>query len=112
MRLWKGLYYSMWLADKTPVQLDLAERLATMMHAFRGDLGVDFQRAFWRTIVREWHTLDHHRLDKYYALIRRYVREGLVYCANREWSEKSLADFAAIFAEAPLQYAALLLSPC
>lgn len=35
LRIWKGLYYCMWMSDKMIVQEDLADKLSEMMHCFK-----------------------------------------------------------------------------
>ena len=32
LKVWKGLFYCMWMADKVPIQNELAENLAEQLH--------------------------------------------------------------------------------
>jgi ribosomal RNA-processing protein 1 len=34
LKIWKGLFYCMWLSDKTPIQQELAGNIAKIVHAF------------------------------------------------------------------------------
>ena len=43
MKLWKGLWYCMWLADKRPVQEELSKRLSVLMHCLSGSEEEDIE---------------------------------------------------------------------
>lgn len=86
LKLWKGLYYCMWLSDKAPVQNELAESLADLITAFKlQPLAFLYVRVFFRTIVREWHLMDQHRINKFYVLIRVMLRKVFKYCHDLKW---------------------------
>jgi ribosomal RNA-processing protein 1 len=78
LKLWKGLFYCMWMADKPVVQHELAEELAKLQGRFRAPANaLLFAKTFFETMRREWGGLDRLRLDKFYSLIRKFVRELL-----------------------------------
>lgn len=80
LKLWKALFYCMWMADKPSYQQNLATRLGDIwldMHRRSPAGGLLYARAFWETICREWSGIDRHRLDKYYFLVRRFYVAGL-----------------------------------
>ncbi|CAN0097353.1 unnamed protein product, partial [Discosporangium mesarthrocarpum] len=54
LKIWKGLWYCMFMCDKAQVQLDLAQSLAGLLHLFREDKseGIRFLRAFLLTMQR------------------------------------------------------------
>ena len=35
MKLWKGLFYCMWMCDKPVIQEELADQISDMAHCFR-----------------------------------------------------------------------------
>ncbi len=79
MRVWKALFYAMWMADKAIYQRSLAQRLGDIaIDLYRANKAAAMQyvRAFWETIIREWHGIDRLRLDKYYNLVRRFSQVG------------------------------------
>jgi ribosomal RNA-processing protein 1 len=45
-----------------------------------------FVRTFFRTIRRDWHTMDKYRVDKFYTLIRTMMHEIYEYMAVRGWN--------------------------
>lgn len=64
-RLWKALFYCVWMADKRPFITAAIANIVSL-----GDVaGPYFLSAFFRCMSREWAGLDRHRLDKFYELI-------------------------------------------
>jgi ribosomal RNA-processing protein 1 len=107
LRLWKALFYSMWMADKQMHQRSLAQRIGDLcliiLNASDSDDAVIFYfRAFWETLCREWPTLDRHRLDKYYNLIRRMVSASIECCISRSWSESFIRGYNSVVSETVL----------
>ena len=77
LKLWRALFYCMWMSDKTLVQQDLALRMARMLRALPPAAQPPFVAAFFATMRREWLGLDRYRVDKFLSLIRRVVCEAL-----------------------------------
>merc|ERR1712137_15221 len=78
LKLWKGLFYCLWLSDKVPVQQELATKIGKLIHCFSNPVcAFQFLKCFFITLNIEWHGLDHHRLDKFYSLQRRVIEESL-----------------------------------
>lgn len=66
MRLWKGLYYAMWMSDKPLVQEELAEDLGGLLHLFATpEVSLQFYEIFLETMNREWYGIDQWRIDKF-----------------------------------------------
>jgi len=71
MRLWKGLYYCMWMSDKPLVQEELAEELGSLIHCFPDiKVGIQFFRNFLETMCLEWFGIDQWRIDKFMMVSR------------------------------------------
>lgn len=86
-KLWRSLFFCMWLADKAPVQNDLAQKLGALVHCFDTPEAV----ALWievmgRTLREEWPKLDKYRIDKYYVLIRHSMHEVFAWLAKTSWA--------------------------
>ena len=58
LKLWKGLFFCMWMSDRPRVQQQLARDLAGLVDVVPGELVVPFLEAFWRTMAREWLGID------------------------------------------------------
>ena len=100
LKLWKGLFYGMWMSDKLPVQLELAQAMAELVHLFpEHRLFLAWTKAFFQTIQREWYRIDKYRLDKYYSLVRKNLHEMFVYLDNTHWERELVQDFLSTLEE-------------
>ena len=52
MKVWKGLFYCMWMSDKIPIQNELADALARLCHSCQPSVGLVYCSAFFKTMVR------------------------------------------------------------
>lgn len=86
MRIWKGLFYSMWMSDKPLPQEQLANNIATLVQAFEQPaVAVEFFGAFLQTMSAEWFGIDQWRIDKFMMLVRRCARQMLVLVHQHSW---------------------------
>jgi len=76
LKLWRGLYFGMWMADKRPVQQDLAVQMALLIEKIPREKQGMWLDTFWETMKASWEKLDKHRLSKYLLLIRIVVAEA------------------------------------
>lgn len=66
MRLWKGLFYCMWMSDKPLIQEELAESLSKIVHCFNiKDVVLLYTACVLKTLGTEWFGIDQYRLDKF-----------------------------------------------
>jgi ribosomal RNA-processing protein 1 len=61
LKLWKGLYYCMWMSDRMRVQQQLADTLAELVDVLQPHNKILFIQAFWTILAKQWPTLDQHR---------------------------------------------------
>ena len=86
LKLWKALYFCVWLSDKTPIQNELSATLCTMIHVFKKEsMALLYMKSCLAIIMMHWTQLDQHRVHKFYAFIRFFMREMFVYCQHRAW---------------------------
>jgi len=89
LKLWKALYYCLWLADKAPIQQELIGRIASITTVFASvDVSVLFLQQFYRILFREWSSLDQYRVDKFYSLIRSMLSKMLLMIVDSCYSEE------------------------
>ncbi|CAM9618086.1 unnamed protein product, partial [Phaeothamnion confervicola] len=83
-KVWRGLWFCMFMCDKLPVQVELGRTMGRLVHLFSRDHddALRFIRAFFLTTRRDWGMLDGHRLDKFYGLVRYFLRESLRLCCG------------------------------
>ncbi|KAE8993892.1 hypothetical protein PF005_g17723 [Phytophthora fragariae] len=96
-KLWKALFYCMWMSDKRPVQEELSTNLAALVHKVpSSEAALQFVHSFFRTMHREWHGLDGLRMDKFYSLVRKFVRETVALLRVQDWDEDLLQTFVSV----------------
>ncbi|XP_017857807.1 PREDICTED: ribosomal RNA processing protein 1 homolog [Drosophila arizonae] len=95
MRIWKGLYYNVWMSDKPLVQEELAEQLAQMIDSFGGNTACSlaYFSAFMRTMCQEWFGIDQWRMDKFLMLVRRMLRYMLRLLKKSKWDKDLIEAF-------------------
>jgi ribosomal RNA-processing protein 1 len=102
LKLWKGLFYCLWMQDKPALQQRLARDLAGLLEVLKEDVVMGFLEAFWRTMGREWGGIEALRMDKYLYLVRQYVNAEWTSLAGRNWSGEELEGYMKVLAEIPL----------
>lgn len=84
-KIWKGLFYCVWHADKAPVQSELINRLSSLLLTLDLPLSLQYFSVFLLTLRREWSGIDALRLDKFYLLIRRFVNSVFQLLRKNDW---------------------------
>ncbi|CAH8352379.1 unnamed protein product [Eruca vesicaria subsp. sativa] len=84
-KLWQGIFYCMWHADKSVYQSDLIDSLSSALHSLPLPLAVHYFTVFLFTMRREWSRIDRLRLDKFYLLIRRFLRGWFGVMSGSSW---------------------------
>lgn len=102
LKIWKGLFYALWHADKPPAQLSLASRLASLIDSLPVDLSSRYLSALLVTLRREWSGIDFLRLDKFYALVRRTLRSVFALLRSRSWDLDLTVNLVNILSEKSL----------
>lgn len=98
MRLWKGLFYCMWMSDKPLIQEELAESLSKLVHCFSTkDVVLLYTTCALETLGTEWFGIDQYRLDKFSMLVRRIIRQTFQVCKNQLWDMEWIKCISGIF---------------
>ncbi|XP_067849506.1 ribosomal RNA processing protein 1 homolog A-like isoform X2 [Heptranchias perlo] len=94
LKIWKGIFYCMWMQDKPLLQEELANSIAQLVHTFRNlDAKFLFMETFFQTMNREWNGIDRLRLDKFYTLIRLVLRQFLEELKSSSWDDSVVSRF-------------------
>ncbi|KAK3907876.1 Ribosomal RNA processing protein 1-like protein [Frankliniella fusca] len=97
-RLWKGLFYCMWMADKPLFQEELAETISSLIHCFQmPGPAVKFIEGFFIALSAEWKGIDQHRLDKFLMFVRRFLRQSLVFMKQKDWNIEIVQAVSSVF---------------
>jgi ribosomal RNA-processing protein 1 len=103
MKLWKGLFYCIWMSDKPRYQQALARDLAALVQVLPPDGVVPWLRAFWNTMAREWKGIDVLRMDKFLYMIRVQSRQAWLCFATEDWKDEAkLESYLDLLSEIPL----------
>ncbi|NWX39684.1 RRP1B protein, partial [Steatornis caripensis] len=94
LKIWKGLFYCMWMQDKPLLQEELADNISQLIHVIQNTEARHlFIQTFWQTMNREWNGIDNLRLDKYYMLMRVILRQSFEVLKRNEWDESLIELF-------------------
>ncbi|KAJ8102859.1 hypothetical protein POJ06DRAFT_299157 [Lipomyces tetrasporus] len=102
LKVWKGLYYCMWMTDRPKAQQAMASKLPSMLLLAYDDNATKFVKAFWATICREWNNIDRLRVDKFYLLIRRFVHMMFRRLSQSKWERSMVEKWSDILIAYPL----------
>jgi len=95
-RIWKGLFYGLWAADKVPVQMDVAQKIAHMVHLFdkqSNEEMLNWIKAGFEIFHREWDKLDYWRTSKFLSLARFCVNEVYIFLENKNYNGKLVKEW-------------------
>ncbi|XP_032691284.1 ribosomal RNA processing protein 1 homolog isoform X2 [Odontomachus brunneus] len=96
--LWKGLFYCMWMSDKMLIQEELAESLSKIVHCFNSkDTIMLYTACALKTLATEWFGIDQYRLDKFYMLVRKILRQTFIVCKDKAWDMHWTKEISQIF---------------
>ncbi|KAB0790979.1 hypothetical protein PPYR_02779 [Photinus pyralis] len=93
LRIWKGLFTTMWMSDKPLVQEECAESIANLIHHVDADSALLFFKCGLTTMAIEWFGIDQWRLDKFLMLVRRMLRHCFQFLKSTEWNMNEIESF-------------------
>ncbi|MBN3295159.1 RRP1B protein, partial [Amia calva] len=94
LKIWKGLFYCMWMQDKPLLQEELSAVISNLIHALQNvDTQFVYLETFLQTMNREWTGIDRLRLDKFYMLVRMVLRQAFEMLKRRAWEPSLVQRF-------------------
>ncbi|XP_059403009.1 ribosomal RNA processing protein 1 homolog A [Carassius carassius] len=98
LKIWKGLFYCIWMQDKPLLQEELSTKISRLLHSFRTlDSQFLYVKTFLLTMKREWNGIDRLRMDKFYQLVRFVFREVFEMLKRQQWESRLVTQFLQIF---------------
>ncbi|KAI1885457.1 hypothetical protein AGOR_G00220400 [Albula goreensis] len=86
LKIWKGLFYCLWMQDKPLLQEELSTQISGLIHSLQNtDSQFLFLESFLLTVNREWNGIDRLRMDKFYSLVRFVFRQAFEMMKRRKW---------------------------
>ncbi|XP_022519622.2 ribosomal RNA processing protein 1 homolog B-like isoform X1 [Astyanax mexicanus] len=106
LKIWKGLFYSLWMQDKPDLQEELSDRVSLLIHSFHTfNNQLLYFETFLQTMKREWNGIDRLRMDKFFQLVRFVFRQVFEVLKRSEWESSLVDQFLAVFTAELLQSA-------
>ncbi|CAB1346573.1 unnamed protein product [Coregonus sp. 'balchen'] len=94
LKLWKGLFYCLWMQDKPLLQEELSNQISGLMHSFQNvQSKFLFLETFLHTIKREWTGIDRLRMDTFFQLVRFVFRNTFEMMKRKEWETSVVTRF-------------------
>lgn len=90
-QVWRSLQLTMWMADKRPVQQQVAAETVLTTRKISPELVSEWNRGFWFNMERIYETIDKHRIPKFHLFIRIYVAEMFHQMNLRGWDAEFVA---------------------
>ncbi|XP_061923736.1 ribosomal RNA processing protein 1 homolog B-like isoform X2 [Entelurus aequoreus] len=94
LKLWKGLFYCLWMQDKPLLQEVLSNSVSSLIHSFH-DVNGQFLyvESFFKTFKREWTGIDRLRMDKFFQLVRFMFRQTFEMLKKTNWESSVVERF-------------------
>ncbi|KAH8738953.1 RRp1-like protein [Cryptosporidium ryanae] len=97
IKLWKGLYYCMWLSDKVLIQREVAIGISNLQKKFTCiNSWLSFIEEFYIMMRFRWDSIDHYRMDKFAFLQRTMISESLDLIKNKDFENSYIEGFFSV----------------
>ncbi|KAF0317178.1 RRP1 protein [Colletotrichum asianum] len=103
LKLWKGLFYAMWMCDRAVPQQNLAAELASLTACLQNADVPAWLSAFYETMSKNWTDIDVLRMEKFLLLVRRTFASGLTWVKEGDYAEGRADALAGVLAEWPFE---------
>ncbi|KAI1024754.1 hypothetical protein LB503_007255 [Fusarium chuoi] len=102
-KLWKGLFYALWMTDRPIPQQRLATDLANLIFSLKPACAIPWLRAFWAIVGAQWTAIDVYRLEKFLLLVRRVFASHVRLARERGWKDGDVEAIVAVLEEYPFE---------
>ncbi|CAG0892335.1 unnamed protein product [Cyprideis torosa] len=86
MRVWRALFFSVWMSDKPLIQEKLCDDLSGLILVLGSSDAAAYLRCCLETVANEWNKIDKWRFEKFLMLIRRMIRKSLEWSKQSDWA--------------------------
>ncbi|KAM0344885.1 hypothetical protein ACHAPU_007017 [Fusarium lateritium] len=100
-KLWKGLFYALWMTDRPLPQQRFATDLANLLFTLKPVCAIPWLRGFWVVVGAQWTGIDVYRLEKFLLLVRRVFASHVRLARERGWKDGDVEAIVAVLAEYP-----------
>jgi len=97
LKIWKGLYFGMWMSDKRHVQQELAVHMAFLINIIPAKKQFVWLDTFWEIVQEGWEKLDKWRMNKYLLLVRIVMAEAFKSLRIGGWDLQQVKAMASTY---------------
>lgn len=101
-KIWKGLFYCLWHAEKAVAHVDLVERIALLMGELDVEISLLFFKVFLTTLRNELGGIDKISCGKFHLLLSQYISQMFAVLKKSEWDVEVVRKFMAALVERAL----------
>ncbi|MCO5582543.1 hypothetical protein L7F22_036440 [Adiantum nelumboides] len=98
-QIWKGLFYCLLHAEETAVQVELVEKMATLLEKLDVELSLLFFKVFLTSLRNEWGGIDNNSLGRFQLLLKEYVSHMFAFLKKSAWEIEVVRKFMEALAE-------------
>jgi ribosomal RNA-processing protein 1 len=82
----------------------LNEKICNLIDCFnkKDEQVLLFIEVYFKTIIREWNTIDKWRIDKFMMLMRIMLRKSFAYIESKKWNKELINSFNSLILRLPL----------
>lgn len=102
-KLWKGLFYALWMTDRPVPQQRLAADLAGLLFRLQPACAVPWLRGFWAVVGAQWTGIDVLRLEKFLLLVRRVFAAHVRLAREHAYAGAEVDAVVAVLADYPFE---------
>ncbi|KAF7548493.1 hypothetical protein G7Z17_g7021 [Cylindrodendrum hubeiense] len=102
-KLWKGLFYALWMTDRPIPQQRLATDLAGLLFQLQPACAIPWLRGFWAVVGIQWTGIDVLRLEKFLLLVRRVFASHIRLAREHEYTGETVDAIVAVLADYPFE---------
>eukprot|EP00392_Amoebophrya_sp_AT5.2_P003887 g3892.t1 len=93
VKLWRALFYCLWMSDKKPVQQALSVHIAQLTKSIPVEKLAEWCGAFFEVMQKEWVKLDTWRMNKFLLMVRIQLAEVFQTLQDHEWDTGLIESF-------------------
>jgi ribosomal RNA-processing protein 1 len=103
LKLWKGLFYSLWMCDRPIPQQNLCAELGELVFTVHTQCAIPWLQGFWGIMSMQWTDIDVLRMEKFMLLVRRVFGASLRWVWEMKWETKAMEDMLEVFSTWPFE---------
>eukprot|EP01080_Neovahlkampfia_damariscottae_P004241 gene4241-7578_t len=101
-KLWQGIYYCYWLADRQAYQDEMGIFVASLLQELDEEYFFLYLSTFYEIMIEKYPKLDKHRVSKYLSLLRYFVQQSIVWLKNNNYNENLMKKYSELLLTSPL----------